>query len=107
MSVQSWVPTWPPQDSCTWRGRVVWMFAMQAGWQTGVSATPSTLPDHSVGVAYWECVPSICFPIRPATPSQTPAMMLFATLVQKSTLSFMNVYPHTHIFVIVLSLLIQ
>ncbi len=103
LSVQSWVPSWPPQDSCTWHGRVVWMFVMQAGWQTGAFATPSTSPDRSVEVACWECAPSICFPIRLATLSQTPAMMHFATLVQNSLLfsySFFiiyDVYPHTYV----------
>lgn len=105
LSVQSWVPSWPPQDSCTWHGRVVWMFVMQAGWQTGAFVTPSTSPDRSVEVACQECAPSICFPIRLAILSQTPAMMHFATLVKNSLLfsdSFFIIYDclSTYIYVI-------
>ncbi len=105
LSVQSWVPSWPPQDSCTWHGRMVWMFVMQAGWQIVAFVTPSTSPDLSVEVACWECAPSICFPIRLAILSQTPAMMHFATLVKNYLLfsdSFFIIYDclSTYIYAI-------
>lgn len=95
LSVPSWVPSWPPQDSCTWHGRVVWMFATQVGWQTVASATPSTSPDRSVEEACWECALSICFPIRPVTPVQILTTMRSATLVQKKNL-FYNSFVITY-----------
>lgn len=50
--VRSRTPHWPPSRSSSSPGRRAWTGAMQAGWQTGQSSTPSPNPEcHAGGTA--------------------------------------------------------
>lgn len=69
---------------------------MQAGWQTGASAIPSTLLDPSVEEVCWECALCTALLIRRATLYQNQDMMLSVTQVH--TLGFIVYFLLKEVF---------
>lgn len=73
--------SWPTRVSSTWPGRVGWMSVTPAGWETGVSATPSTFVGHSVEGVFLGCELFTSTRTRRDTHFLSPAMMPSATQV--------------------------
>lgn len=73
--------SWPTPVTSTWPGRVGWMCATLAGWETGVSGTPSTFVGHNVEGVFLGCELFTSTQTRQDTHFLSPATMPSATQV--------------------------